>query len=45
VCIDGGVLVSLGLVLGFSSNFVVYGGRLVGVWLATCVVATPIVIS
>jgi len=42
VCISGGVLVSLELDLG---NFVVLDDRLVGVWLATSILATPIVIS
>jgi len=45
VCINGGVLVSLELEQGFSSNFVVCVGRLVGVWLVTSVVATTVVIS
>jgi len=45
VCINGGVLVSLELDLGFSSNFVVCDGRLVGVWLVTSLVATLIVIN
>jgi len=37
--------VFLELNLGFSSNFVVCDGRLVGVRLASSVVVTPIVIS
>ena len=41
MCINGGVLVSLGLDLGFSSNLVVCGG----VQLTSSVVVTPIVIS
>jgi len=45
VHISGGVLVSLELVLGFSSNFVVCDGKLVGMWLVSNLVATPIVIS
>jgi len=45
VCINGGVIVSLELGLGFSSNFVVCVGRLVGVLLTTGIVATPIVMS
>jgi len=37
--------VSLELGLGFSSNFVVCDGRLVGVWLVTSMVVALIVIS
>jgi len=37
--------VSVELGLGFSSNFVLCDGRLVGVWLAISIVATSIVIS
>jgi len=37
--------VSVELDLGFSSNFVVCDGRLVGVWLATSIVATYVAIS
>jgi len=36
---------SVELDLGFSSNFVVCDGRLVGLWLAISVVATSVVIS
>jgi len=45
VYINGGVLVSIELDLGFSSNFVVCDGRLVGVWLAISIVAISIVVS